>query len=41
MQNLYQKTILKPVEFEGIGLHLGLMAKVKLLPADEKTGIPV
>ena len=39
MQNLYQKTILKPVEFEGIGLHLGLMAKVKLLPADEKTGI--
>ena len=39
MQNLYQKTILKPVEFEGIGLHSGLMAKVKLLPADEKTGI--
>jgi UDP-3-O-[3-hydroxymyristoyl] N-acetylglucosamine deacetylase len=39
MQNLYQKTILKPVEFEGIGLHSGLNAKVKLLPAEEKTGI--
>ena len=39
MQNLYQKTILKPVELEGIGLHSGLNAKVKLLPADEKTGI--
>ncbi len=39
MQNLYQKTILKPVEFEGIGLHSGLNARVKLLPAEEKTGI--
>ena len=39
MQNLYQKTIFKTVEFEGIGLHSGLNAKVKLLPAEEKTGI--
>ena len=39
MQNLYQKTISKTVEFEGIGLHSGLNAKVKLLPAEEKTGI--
>ena len=39
MQNLYQKTISKTVEFEGIGLHSGLNAKVKLLPAEENTGI--
>lgn len=35
----YQKTLAKPVYFEGIGLHTGQHAAIKLLPADENTGI--
>jgi|TARA_B100001093_G_C26835809_1_gene1018304 UDP-3-O-[3-hydroxymyristoyl] N-acetylglucosamine deacetylase len=39
MQILNQKTLLKPVSFEGIGLHSGVKTKVKLLPALENEGI--
>ena len=34
-----QKTLSKEISFEGIGLHTGLKTKIKLLPADEDTGI--
>ena len=39
MQDINQKTILKPIKFEGIGLHSGLLSKVKLIPSEENTGI--
>ena len=39
MQDAYQKTILSPTSFKGIGLHSGVNATVKLLPADADTGI--
>ena len=39
MLNLFQKTILKPAEFKGVGLHSGLESIVKILPADENCGI--
>ncbi len=39
MQEIYQKTILKPIKFEGIGLHSGSKAKVNILPADGDHGI--
>ena len=39
MNNLYQKTIAKIVNFEGVGLHSGLVSKVRLLPAPENYGI--
>ena len=39
MQNLYQKTVLKPINFEGIGLHSGLNASVRLVPAEDNSGI--
>ena len=39
MDNLNQKTIAKIVNFEGIGLHTGLISKVRLLPAPENHGI--
>ena len=39
MQNTYQKTLLQPISFEGIGLHSGKNCKVKLLPAKDNVGI--
>jgi len=39
MLNLFQKTIFKPTEFKGVGLHSGLESKIKILPADENYGI--
>lgn len=35
----YQKTLAKPVYFEGIGLHSGQYSAIQLLPADDNTGI--
>ena len=34
-----QKTLLKPLEIKGIGLHSGRQTTVKIKPADENTGI--
>ena len=34
-----QKTLLKEINLEGIGLHTGLNTKLKLLPAEENTGV--
>ena len=34
-----QKTLLNPINFEGVGLHSGLIAKVKLIPARDNQGI--
>ena len=39
MLNSFQKTILKQVEFRGIGLHDGLKSIIKILPAAENHGI--
>ena len=37
--NLMQKTILKPVEFKGVGLHSGAKVLMKIEPAKEDSGI--
>ena len=34
MINKHQHTLCKEVNFEGVGLHSGLISKVRLLPAD-------
>mgnify|MGYP001401081574 FL=1 len=39
MFEIYQKTLSKCVSFEGIGLHSGKSAVIKLLPAGENNGI--
>jgi UDP-3-O-[3-hydroxymyristoyl] N-acetylglucosamine deacetylase len=39
MSNLFQKTISKPTQFKGIGLHSGLDSIVKIIPANENYGI--
>ena len=39
MLSPFQKTILKEVTFKGIGLHSGLNAEVKVIPATENYGI--
>ena len=39
MQNLNQITILQKTSFQGIGLHTGIVSKVKLVPGEENTGI--
>ena len=39
MSYLNQKTILKPISFNGIGLHSGLDVSLKLKPAEPNTGI--
>tara|TARA_B110000211_G_scaffold230923_1_gene291459 strand:- start:108 stop:1034 length:927 start_codon:yes stop_codon:yes gene_type:complete len=39
MLDLFQKTILKNVQFKGIGLHSGLEGTIKITPADENYGI--
>ena len=39
MKTDYQKTISKPIFFEGIGLHSGKNTKIKILPAKSDQGI--
>ena len=39
MQNLNQKTISRPINFEGIGLHFGNTSRIKILPANDNDGI--
>jgi UDP-3-O-[3-hydroxymyristoyl] N-acetylglucosamine deacetylase len=39
VQNLNQTTIQKPISFEGVGLHSGLVSKVRVLPAEDNQGI--
>tara|TARA_Y100000590_G_scaffold317201_1_gene358781 strand:+ start:15542 stop:16462 length:921 start_codon:yes stop_codon:yes gene_type:complete len=39
MSILNQKTILKPILFEGVGLHTGKEVKMKILPSEPNTGI--
>ena len=39
MLDEFQKTILKQIEFKGIGLHSGLESRIKIIPADENEGI--
>ena len=39
MINKHQHTLCKEVNFEGVGLHSGLISKVRLLPAEEDKGI--
>ena len=39
MNYIYQKTIAKSISFNGIGLHSGLVSKVKILPAQGNVGI--
>jgi UDP-3-O-[3-hydroxymyristoyl] N-acetylglucosamine deacetylase len=39
MQETYQKTINNIITFDGIGLHSGLITKVRLLPSSEDQGI--
>ena len=39
MLNIFQKTLSKKVEFNGIGLHSGKLVNLKILPAIENSGI--
>ncbi len=39
MKQVYQKTVLKPLAFSGIGLHSGANSKVSILPGNENSGI--
>ena len=39
MSYLNQKTVLKPISFNGVGLHSGLNANLTLKPAEPNTGI--
>ena len=39
MSTFVQKTIAKPIEIEGIGLHSGKIAKIKICPSGPNTGI--
>ena len=39
MLEVNQRTLQKTVIFEGVGLHSGLVSKVKVLPASENHGI--
>ena len=39
MYGKFQKTISKTIIFEGIGLHSGKKASIKLLPAEANSGI--
>ncbi len=39
MNNIYQTTLLNPVEFKGIGLHSGLDSVIKILPAEANNGV--
>ena len=39
MHNIFQKTIAKELKFEGIGLHTGETARIKISPANTNEGI--
>ena len=39
MKEIYQKTVQKPIYFNGIGLHTGKKTKVNVLPGSENVGI--
>ena len=39
MREIYQKTILKPLTFNGIGLHTGKESNISILPGNENSGI--
>ena len=39
MQNLFQKTLAKPISFRGIGLHSGKESNIKLVPLEANNGI--
>jgi UDP-3-O-[3-hydroxymyristoyl] N-acetylglucosamine deacetylase len=39
MQSIYQKTIIEPISFSGIGLHSGIISKIKIYPAKANQGI--
>ena len=39
MQNLFQKTLAKPISFRGIGLHSGKESNIKLVPLEANKGI--
>ena len=39
MHNIFQKTIAKELKFEGIGLHTGETARIKICPANTDEGI--
>ena len=39
MQEIYQKTVSQNISFSGIGLHSGIVSKVRILPAKENSGI--
>ena len=39
MLDLFQKTLIEPLEFKGVGLHSGLESIIKILPADDDFGI--
>ena len=39
MEDIYQKTISKPIAFKGIGLHTGENSKITILPGKENGGI--
>ena len=39
MKNLFQTTLLEPVEFKGIGLHSGKKSLIRILPADANQGV--
>ncbi len=39
MNSIFQKTLTKPVKFQGIGLHSGKKSEITLLPAEENQGI--
>ena len=39
MLNIYQKTLSKPINFKGQGLHTGRSCEIKILPAEANQGI--
>jgi UDP-3-O-[3-hydroxymyristoyl] N-acetylglucosamine deacetylase len=39
VREIYQKTILKPLTFNGIGLHTGKETNISILPGNENSGI--
>ena len=39
MQNVFQQTINRSIDFEGVGLHSGKVSKVRLIPSSENEGI--
>ncbi len=39
MKEIYQKTFLSPISFEGIGLHSGKKSKITILPGNDVSGI--